>query len=198
MDYLDTVSQNFASISPERKQTLEALARFVQEKVAAGEEAQLIFICTHNSRRSHLGQLWAQAAAHYYGVPRVRTYSGGTEATAFHPNAVAALKRAGFVIETINVGDNPRYRVAYGEEVIASEVFSKKYDDVTNPQQDFAAVMTCTQADADCPLVPGASRRITLPYDDPKEADGTPEEASRYDERCRQIATEMMYCFSRI
>lgn len=198
MNYLEMAIDNFDTIHDERRQRLRALAQFVREKVAAGEEVRLIFICTHNSRRSHMGQLWAQVAADYYGVPRVRTYSGGTEATAFHPNAVAALKRAGFAIEAVSASSNPHYRVAYGTDAPAQEVFSKKYDDASNPQQGFAAVMTCGQADADCPFVPGAAWRIALPYDDPKEADGTAEEASRYDARSRQIATQMMYCFSRI
>jgi arsenate reductase len=39
--------------------------------------------------------------------------------------------------------------------------------------------MTCSEADKNCPIVLGALDRISLPYNDPKEADGTPEEAAR-------------------
>ena len=54
-------------------------------------------------------------------------------------------------------------------------------------------MMCCGSADAACPVVMGASARVRLLYRDPKEADDTPEEAARYDERCLQIATEMLW-----
>ena len=73
--------------------------------------------------------------------------------------------------------------------------FSKVYDAPVNPSEGFVAVMTCTQADEDCPYIPGAALRVALPYDDPKASDGSTAEAATYDERCRQIATEMFYLF---
>ena len=198
MNYIQQAQQGSDQIPDERKKQLKKLAQFVQTKIKSGEEAQLIFICTHNSRRSHMSQLWARMAADYYEVPNVRTFSGGTEATAFNPRAVAALERAGFTIEKTSEGDNPHYRVAYASDALAQEAFSKKYDDAANPQKNFAAIMTCSQADENCPFVPGATLRVAIPYEDPKEADGIPEEATRYDERSRQIATEMLYCFSQV
>jgi arsenate reductase len=170
---------------------------FIRTKQASNEPANLTFICTHNSRRSHMSQLWAATAAAWYGVKDVGTFSGGTEATAFNPRAVAALQRAGFVIENPG-GDNPHYRVAYGPGAPVMECYSKTYDDPSNPQKGFAAVMTCSQADKNCPVVMGAALRVAIPYDDPKAADGTPDEAQRYDERCNQIATEMFYLFSQV
>lgn len=145
-----------------------------------------------------MSQIWAQVAAHYYQLPRVQTFSGGTEATAFNPRAVAALQRAGLAIDRKTQGDNPCYQVRRDDHVLIEQAFSKKYDDPVNPQEDFAAIMTCSQADEACPFVPGAARRLSLPYGDPKEADDTPQEASRYDERSKQIATEMLYCFSQV
>ena len=198
MNYIQQAQQGFDRIPDERKERLQKLAWFVRDKIKAGKEAKLIFICTHNSRRSHMGQWWARVAADYYEVPNVRTFSGGTEATAFNPRAVAALERAGFAIEKISEGDNPHYKVTYASDTPAQEAFSKKYDDAANPQEDFAAIMTCSQADENCPFVPGATLRVAIPYEDPKEADGTPEETTRYDERSKQIATEMLYCFSQI
>ena len=198
MNYIQQAQQGFDRIPDERKKQLKKLAQFVQTKIKSGEAAQLIFICTHNSRRSHISQWWARVAADYYEVPNVHTFSGGTEATAFNPRAVAALERAGFTIEKTSEGDNPHYWVAYASDAPAQEAFSKKYDDAANPQENFAAIMTCSQADENCPFVPGATLRVAIPYEDPKEADGTPEEATRYDERSRQIATEMLYCFSQV
>lgn len=181
-----------ASIPTERKESLDLISAFVKERKAEGKAADLTFICTHNSRRSHLSQLWAATAAWSFGQDHVRTFSGGTEATAFNPRAVAAVERAGFRVVKPE-GRNPMYEVSYTSDRNAEHCWSKKYDDPANPQKDFCAVMTCSEADKNCPIVFGALDRISLPYNDPKEADGTPEEAARYDERCLQIAAELWY-----
>jgi arsenate reductase len=181
-----------AAIPAERKESLDLLAAFVKERKAAGATADLTFICTHNSRRSHLSQLWAATAAWYFTQDHVRTYSGGTEATAFNPRAVAAVERAGFQVVKPD-GKNPVYEVSFTKDHAAERCWSKKYDDAANPQKDFCAVMTCSEADKNCPIVSGALDRISLPYNDPKEADNTPGEAARYDERCLQIAAELWY-----
>lgn len=181
-----------SAIHAERKESLDLIAAFVKERKAAGATADLTFICTHNSRRSHLSQLWAATAAWSFGQDHVRTHSGGTEATAFNPRAVAAVERAGFRVEKPE-GPNPVYEVSFTSDRNPEPCWSKKYDDAANPQKDFCAVMTCSEADTNCPIVRGALDRISLPYKDPKEADGTPEETARYDERCLQIAAEMWY-----
>jgi protein-tyrosine-phosphatase len=183
-------------IPADRKASLAELASFVSRKVASGDPAHLTFICTHNSRRSHMSQIWAQTAAAYFGVADVESYSGGTEATAFNPRAVAAMERAGFRVEATTDDDNPVYEVRFNDEVEPMRAFSKVYDRPPNPTSDFAAVMTCSQADAACPLVLGATERIAITYRDPKEFDGTDREAAAYDERCRQIARELLYAFS--
>lgn len=180
------------SIPTERKESLDLIAAFVKERKAEDKTADLTFICTHNSRRSHLSQLWAATAAWSFGQDHVRTYSGGTEVTAFNPRAVAAVQRAGFNVLT-PAGMNPVYQVSFTKDRNPEDCWSKKYDDPVNPQKDFCAVMTCSEADTNCPIVRGALDRVSLPYNDPKEADGTPEEAARYDERCLQIAAEMWY-----
>ena len=185
-------------ISAGRKAALERLATLIEERAGAGGTAKLVFICTHNSRRSQMAQVWARTAAYRFAVPRVEAFSGGTEATAFDPRAVAALDRAGFRIDARDRGDNPRYAVRYSHDAQPLVCFSKVYDQPPNPTDGFCAVMTCSQADADCPLGAGASERIAIPYDDPKAFDGTAQEATRYDERCRQIAREMLYLFSRV
>jgi arsenate reductase len=195
--YLDRALQGVDGISEERRRALDDLAVFVSSKRRSGETAELTFICTHNSRRSHMGQLWAAAAAAHFHIDEVRTYSAGTEATAFNLRAVTAMERAGFVIEKPR-GDNPRYRVTFDESGPVIECFSKTYDDPVNPAEGFGAVMTCSEADAACPVVLGAALRVPIRYKDPKVADGTPQEAAVYDERCLQIATEMLHLFSRV
>ncbi len=180
-----------------RKKKLKQLAEYVIQQQKEGETARLTFICTHNSRRSHLCQIWAATAAYYFGLSQVETYSGGTEATAFNPNAVRAVERAGFRVESPG-GENPQYRIYFAEDEPPLVCFSKTFDDPYNPKEEFAAIMTCTDADQRCPTVPGASVRISIPYVDPKEADGTPQESRVYDERCLQIATEMFYLMSQV
>lgn len=194
--YAFDLRDEFDRIPENRKAILADLAQYIQQKVDAGEAARLVFICTHNSRRSHMSQLWAQAAAHYYGVPEIYTYSGGTEATAFNPRAVAAMQEAGFDIAIEKSGENPVYRAVYAPGIAGLDVFSKVYDHEANPDRGFAALMTCSHADQNCPFIPGAESRIAIPYDDPKDFDGTPQEKDAYRERSRQIAREMFYTFS--
>ncbi|NNJ27679.1 protein-tyrosine-phosphatase [Alienimonas chondri] len=196
--YVLARTEEFDQIPAARKAELERLTRYVAEKRAAGEPVRLTFICTHNSRRSHLGQLWAAVAATHYRVSGVETFSGGTEATAFNPRAVAALQRAGVQIESDDAETNPRYTATYSDSTPAAVHFSKKYDTPPNPTADFAAIMVCTDADEACPVVAGAAFRLALPYEDPKVADDTPQEATRYDERTAQIGRELLYAFSKV
>jgi protein-tyrosine-phosphatase len=190
--YINGLKSNFDSIPSERKEQLQQVAEYVQSKIGKGEIAKLNFICTHNSRRSHLGQIWTAMAAHHYGVENIETYSGGTEATAFNPRAVAAVERAGLKVSDPG-GENPRYEVSFSDETEPMICFSKTFDDDFNPKQNFAAIMTCSDADENCPFVPGAEFRKPITYVDPKESDGTGREGEVYDERCRQIGTEMFY-----
>lgn len=190
--YIEELKQEVYLIPEARKELLAKLASHIREKRTSGRPVALNFICTHNSRRSHLSQIWAATAAHSFGLDNISTYSGGTEATAFNPRAVAAMERAGFQIENPG-GDNPHYLVTFSADVPAMECFSKTFDDSTNPQKGFAAIMTCSDADENCPFIPGVELRLPLTYDDPKKADDTPEETALYDERVRQIGREIFY-----
>jgi hypothetical protein len=191
--YCKALEGEFALIPKTRQQELAQLGDYIAQKIKAGETAKLTVICTHNSRRSHIGQLWLAAAATYYDVEGLSTYSGGTEATAFNASAVAAMRRAGFGIAGTETDKNPRYTASLGDGLGEITLFSKKYDDPFNPQHGFAAIMVCSDADEACPFIPGAERRFAIRYDDPKTSDGTPAEAATYDERCRQIGREMLF-----
>jgi arsenate reductase len=188
----------FNQIPADRKSVISELTDFILSKSNVGQPINLNFICTHNSRRSHIAQIWAQTAAHYYGINNVRCYSGGTEATAFNPRAVTAMREAGFDIQASEDGTNPVYAVRFSDDAPAINAFSKKYDDEFNPKKDFAAVMTCSHADENCPLVAGAAKRIALTYEDPKDFDGTPQELAKYSERVREIGREILYAFSQV
>lgn len=183
-------------ISAERKKMLEPLIAWIREEYKAGRVVQLHFICTHNSRRSQLAQVWAQLAADVHQV-KATTYSGGVEVTAFNERAVAAIQRAGFRV-TARGETNPEYTMSYAEEAAPLKMYSTLYDAPENPVKDFAAVMTCAHADENCPFIPGASKRIPVRYDDPKTFDGTDQETEKYEERSAQIGNEMFYVFSQV
>lgn len=186
------------AIPPERKEILQPLIDYIQIKHSEGDAIRINFICTHNSRRSHLSQVWAQSMAYQFGIRNVTCYSGGTESTALFPAAAEALRKAGFEVSTIADGPNPIYTIKYAENEHPVVGFSKKYDDQFNPSSEFAAVMTCSQADGACPFIAGAEKRIPITYSDPKAFDNTPQQSEKYNERSFQIATEMWYIFSKI
>ncbi|HOZ76105.1 MAG TPA: protein-tyrosine-phosphatase [Flavobacterium sp.] len=186
------------AIAPDRKAALRPLVDFIQTKSGNRESIRLNFICTHNSRRSHLAQVWAQAAAAYFGVGNVYCYSGGTETTAVFPMVAETLAHQGFQIDKISAGDNPVYAIKYAHDEHPIVAFSKTYDDGFNPQSQFAAVMTCSQADGGCPFIAGAQKRIAVTYEDPKTFDNSPQQQEKYAESSLQIATEMCYVFSQI
>lgn len=183
-------------INAERFPQLRAMVDFVQNKLDNELPIQLNFICTHNSRRSQLAQIWAQTISAYFGIETL-CFSGGVEITAFNENAVNAIKAAGFKIESTG-NTNPIYEVSYSDSPPNIKAFSKKFDDAPNPNSGFAAIMTCSHADENCPFIPGAEIRIPLRYDDPKAFDGTDLMEAKYLERSKEIATEMLYVFSKI
>lgn len=189
---------NTDKISEERKEILKPLADFIQSKTDTLEPIRINFICTHNSRRSHLSQVWAQTLAFYFNIKNVQCYSGGTESTALFPMVAQTLKNTGFQIETISEGKNPIYSIKYADNEPAVIGFSKKLDDDFNPKSEFAAVMTCSQADGGCPFIAGAEKRIPITFEDPKAFDNTSQQAEKYQERSLQIATELMYVFAQI
>lgn len=191
-------TRRFDEIPEARKAVLARIAAYVETRYAHGEAINLVFICTHNSRRSHFGQIAAALAAEYYAIDRVRVFSGGTEATAFHPNAIAALRHLGFSVESADAAaKNPLWTVRFGENS-QTTCFSKVFNDPANPDKHFAAIMTCSDAEQNCPFVPGTELRIGTTYEDPKVSDGTPEQDATYQERFLQIAREMLYAFSLI
>ncbi|WP_075350682.1 low molecular weight phosphatase family protein [Algoriphagus marinus] len=192
---LNTISTFSKSlISEDRKSLLDELAIYLVEKLKERGEAKLNFICTHNSRRSQLSQVWGQALADYFKLP-IKCYSGGVEVTAFNPRAVATLLEDGFEVMVKGL-ENPHYSFVFGENQLIT--FSKLYNDPVNPESDFAAIMTCDHADENCPFIPGAAIRIPVRFEDPKAFDNTPLESQKYLERSRQIGAELFYVFSSV
>lgn len=189
---------NFEIISEERSSILQPLIDFIQFKVETNSQVRLNLICTHNSRRSHLSQVWAQTAAAHFNIKNVYCYSGGTEATAMFPLVSKTLAKQGFQIKIISEGNNPIYSIKFSENEHPVIGFSKTFDNDFNPKSEFAAIMTCSSADKGCPFIAGAEKRIPITFEDPKAFDNTPQQAEKYEERSLQIANEMFYVFSKI
>lgn len=193
-DYCQQLLQTTSQILTARQQKLMELSQYLAQKNAQNKVAQLMVICTHNSRRSHLGQLWLAIAVDYFACPNIQTFSGGTMATAFHPNAVQAFRKVGLQLKAATTEtDNPIYKVQWKENMTAYQAFSTTYYDATNPQKDFAAIMVCSEADEGCPVVAGADFRLSLPYEDPKISDGTAEMEQVYQARLDEIGREMLW-----
>lgn len=183
-------------ISEERIAVLQHLIDYVQKKVDQDQEINLNFICTHNSRRSQFSQIWGKVAAAYHGID-INSYSGGVEVTCFNERAVACCERFGFKVSQEG-NDNPKYFIFYSDDAGPIVAFSKIFDDAANATKNFAAVMTCSHADENCPFIPGAEVRIPIRYEDPKAFDDTEQETEVYDTRSLQIASELLHVFSRI
>lgn len=197
--YCSTLEREFDQISDDRKALLLQLSAYFSKKYQTNETPKAIVICTHNSRRSHLGQIWLAVGADYFGLPKMETYSGGTEATAFNPRAVAALRRVGFNIEPDDAeNSNPHYFIQWKKGMNPYEAFSKIYEEAPNPGIGFAAIMVCTSADEACPTVFGMDIRLAIPFEDPKAFDDTHLEGTKYDERCRQIARELFFVLKNV
>jgi arsenate reductase (thioredoxin) len=193
---LEKFQSNFDRISQERKELLARFAEIISNKLKQTNKADLTFICVHNSRRSHLSQFWAQAAAEFYGVKNITCYSGGTEDTAVYPSIISTVKSQGFVVDTIAQTSNPIYAVRFDDSKHPIIGFSKQYDHAFNPQSGFVAVMVCSSADVNCPFIPNADTRIAITFNDPKEFDGTANEVNGYLERSALIGTDFLYAFS--
>lgn len=198
--FLETRYTEFDQINPERVVLLEKSAAQIANafRNRSPLKIPMIFVCTHNSRRSHLAAIWTRVMAEDLGLEYIEAYSGGTEVTEFNVRAVDTLERAGFDVETGRDGDNPVYLIRYKEEGEPLEAYSKKFADPANPSKNFVAVMVCSDAAEACPFVPGATVRISITYDDPKSSDGTNREQETYDERSAQIAREMGYLLHKL
>ncbi len=182
-------------ISKNRKELLDKITVYIQQKLDKKQPVLLHFICTHNSRRSQIAQAWAQILAFDFNLP-ITCFSGGVEVTACYKTAFRVLEKAGAKIHIKHTRTNPVIEVYYAKNNPPLKLLSKVYDDAQNPKTNFAAIMTCSDADKNCPFIPGTEKRLSLPYEDPKIADNTPFEEEKYSERSLQIASEMYYIYS--
>lgn len=189
---------NSNTVTEDRKTVLNDLIEYIQDKKNLDEVCHINFICTHNSRRSHLAQIWAQTCAAFYNIPKLFCFSGGTEATKLYRSVKDTLEDQGFIFKAEKGESNKKYEVFFSNTEKSINTFSKVYDHKVNPVTNFAVVMTCSHADENCPFIPGTEMRIPVMYEDPKLFDHTVLEKEKYRERSLQIAAEMKYVFSNI
>ena len=184
------------TLPPARCQLLDSAVDAVERLRGEGKPANLLFVCTHNSRRSQFSDFWCQYALETFGVQNVSSSSCGTEVTECNPRTVASLHRTGVAVSAADAADNPRYSAVAGECVI--ELFSKAFGMPGVPTENVIAMMCCGDADEKCPAIVGAVERVALLYNDPKHSDGTSEEAETYDARSLEIGAEMFYLARKI
>ncbi len=192
LEYLVS-SLDFNTINKDKQKDLKEISRFIAENIKRDTSVQIVYICTHNSRRSQFSQIWSEIASFYYGLP-INSYSGGVEITAFNSKAIESLKRMGFAVLSKNqMASNPRYLIKYADQGDDIICFSKLFNNPINPKENFISMMTCDHADENCPIIPGTLKRISFRFDDPKAYDGTPLETQMYDERSLEIAKELFF-----
>jgi arsenate reductase (thioredoxin) len=185
------------SISKERSEKLDGIAKTIARIYQKEGTVNLNFICTHNSRRSQFGQVWSYFAAAYFEL-NINAFSGGTEVTAFFKNTVKTLQSEGFEFELLNFShENPKYSISFKETKKSILGFSKLFDDPEN-LHPFIAITTCNNADENCPFIPTASHRFHLPFVDPKFSDDTEEQDTIYEKTSQQIAGEIYYIFTKV
>ena len=190
--YIQKVILDIDKIPDKRKKLLSDIVDYIKQCCLNENRANIIFICTHNSRRSQLAQCWSIASYQYYKLKNIKFFSGGLEITSFNLNALNALKRSGFIIDQKGQKEQI-YLLKTSKNSGGQKFFSKMYDYKSNPKRKFLAIMTCSDADKKCPVVRGADKRTFLPYQDPRISDGSGLEKSAYDQSCYIIAQEMFY-----
>ncbi len=161
----------------------------------------MTFICTHNSRRSHLCEIMFRSASKFYGLDSVTTYSGGTEGTALYPAVAESCARHGFTTNEVQAHGQRAWKIYHDileEEISTPLLFSKEYTHNANAQEGYHAIMVCDSANEECPVVFGAKQRYSLLFVDPKHSDGGRKQAEVYDNTLRTIAQEMGYIVRKI
>ncbi|TVZ57255.1 arsenate reductase [Lutibacter sp. Hel_I_33_5] len=185
------------SLDTDRKTLLAKIADTIAKELQENKVVNLNFICTHNSRRSQLGQVWGYYAAQYFDV-NINAFSGGTEVTAFFRNTVKTLQSVGFNFDVEDFShQNPKYSISFEGAEKSILGFSKVFDDPQN-NQPFLAITTCNNADENCPFIPSALHRFHLPFVDPKHSDGSDLQDETYLKTNEQIAGEVYFIFSEV
>jgi len=192
-NYCDKMVDSFASISNNRKKKLDDISSKINEYVQNDKELNLLFVCTHNSRRSQFAQVWAHLAINYFGLLNLNSFSCGSEQTIIHKNTIIALESFGFRVQKVK----SNITNFYFSENLYVKCFSKTFHHNSLPDNQIISLMTCDDADKNCPFIAGSLSRISLPYNDPKVYDDSSECMAEYKKTSNHIAQEIFYIFSK-
>jgi arsenate reductase (thioredoxin) len=108
------------------------------------EEIRVLILCTGNSARSQM----AEGLLRHDGGERFEVHSAGTIASFVRPQAIEAMREIGI--------DISGHRSKSVEEFLG---------------QEFDYVITvCDNANDNCPVFPGKTKRIHWSFDDPAES----------------------------
>lgn len=183
------------NLDKDRITLLKSIALYIVNEIKENKPVNLNFICTHNSRRSQLAQVWGSFAANYYKLNAIKNFSGGTAVTAFFRNTVKTLQEVGFSFQILEFShQNPEYLISYKKCKNSIIGFSKFYDNAHN-KKPYIAITTCSNANENCPYIPDAIKRFHLPFNDPKRFDNTLYQSEKYLEANKQIAGEIHFIF---
>ena len=197
-EYIKTILKNIdMGLEKNRKNKLVKLAQVIKRNHEQKNTVKIIFICTHNSRRSQFSQVWAYISALYFKLDFLEFYSGGTEMDSVNLNVINALSNSGLKIEKTHKG-RAIYLLKSFKKDKGINLYSKVYNSKLNPSEHFIAIMTCSDADQMCPVIKGAYKKISLPYSDPRVADNTILEKEVYNQTCSIIAKEMFYLMKQV
>lgn len=193
-EYCILLPSEFDKIKDERKENLNILGEYILSNSPGESGIYLLFVCDNNSRRSQFAQVWAQTAAYFYKIDKLKAYSGGLSETAINYRIMESLKQAGFSVTAAEAySQNPVYLLSIGRKFPDIFIFSKKYDYWNNPSMDFASVY-CSKSEEFSQLkVLGSEQTIELPYEDVKIFDNSFGGAEKNDQVCWEIAREMFY-----
>jgi len=144
---------------------------------------KIVFICTHNSRRSQLCEVWGSILSKRFNLD-LFFYSAGTKKTEVYTEVIKSLQRAGLEIDM-----EGKIKLMHNQ----IELHSKTLDEIK--EDEFIAMMTCSDAEKNCPVDQRSKKNIILFYDDPKKYDRTIHESNEYDKTCRLIASELNAIF---
>jgi protein-tyrosine phosphatase/arsenate reductase len=194
-NYARNLYPDYKNLPEERRRILEEIADYVYGAIQIEKKATVLIIGTNNASRSIMTEAWAYAAAHYYHVRGIEIFSGGTVVSRISSGSLKALEKAGFIIYKVTNGGNPHYEIKYSYNLRPITAFSKLYNGRDMPHANYGAVFVCSNADQNTPFLGGMNFRTSLHYFDPIAYDNTPEAGIKYDERCREIATEIFYLF---
>jgi len=187
--FLSRLEEQSKDISSARREDLDKLAAIITEDLVKGDSV-VKFICTHNSRRSQVAEFMLDVLSREYGL-KITALSAGTEATAFEPRMVNAIKNQGFPL--IEYGNKPNPLYIYRIKNDDLYYFSKRYDEQLIDYGESIIVTVCGDANENCPVIPGTLKRFHLGYEDPKKSDGSDHESETYKKKVLEIGSEILY-----